>query len=89
MWWRAGIKAVLHCTPDSVPVHLYGFNWHNSTWHGHKARPSCSYRRAHSLVLRATATAGARACWTSSSCNAYDEHGSGISRVLGEQLGMP
>lgn len=40
----AGIRAVLHCTSDDVPIHLFGFNWHNSTWRGHKVccSTSCS-----------------------------------------------
>ncbi len=38
----AGIRAVLHCTPDDVPIHLFGFNWHNSTWRGHKVCCSTS-----------------------------------------------
>ena len=40
----AGIRGVLHCTPDDMPLHIFGFNWHNSTWRGHKVRsrmPEC------------------------------------------------
>ena len=31
-----GLKAVLLCTPDSLPIHIYGFNWHGRMWQGHK-----------------------------------------------------
>ncbi|CAL5224360.1 g7034 [Coccomyxa viridis] len=31
-----GIRGVLHCTPEDTPIHIFGFNWHNSTWRGHK-----------------------------------------------------
>ena len=31
-----GIRGVLLCTPDDTVIHLFGFNWHNSTWKGHK-----------------------------------------------------
>jgi len=35
----AGLKAALQCLPADVLVHLYGFNWHNSMWKGHKVLP--------------------------------------------------
>ena len=28
---------MLLCTPDSLPIHIYGFNWHGRMWQGHKA----------------------------------------------------
>ena len=34
----AGIKAVLHCAAPAVVVHLFGMNWHEKNWRGHKVR---------------------------------------------------
>eukprot|EP00884_Botryococcus_braunii_P015604 jgi/Botrbrau1/2727/Bobra.0164s0007.1 len=31
-----GISAVLHCTTPNITLHLYGMNWSNKTWSGHK-----------------------------------------------------
>lgn len=30
-----GIQAALHCTPATVKLHIYGFNWSSKTWSGH------------------------------------------------------
>ena len=33
-----GLLGALHCTPEDTVLHLFGFNWHNSTWKGHKVQ---------------------------------------------------
>jgi len=30
-----GVQAALHCTPPSVKLHIFGFNWSKKTWGGH------------------------------------------------------
>ncbi len=47
----AGIRGVLHCTPDDMPIHIFGFNWHNSTWRGHKVRSRVPDSKENSLQL--------------------------------------
>lgn len=34
-----GVQAALHCTPPSVKLHLFGFNWSKKTWAGHNVSP--------------------------------------------------
>jgi hypothetical protein len=30
-----GVQAALHCTPRTVKLHIFGFNWSKKTWAGH------------------------------------------------------
>ncbi|KAK9843669.1 hypothetical protein WJX81_001900 [Elliptochloris bilobata] len=61
-----GIAAVLHCAPPAAVVHLYGMNWHEKTWRGHKMADE----RAHwapavatgRVVVHGTPCHGMREC---------------------------
>ncbi|CAK0785519.1 hypothetical protein CVIRNUC_008729 [Coccomyxa viridis] len=61
-----GIRGVLHCTPDDMPIHIFGFNWHNSTWRGHKMDAEKAFvdraAKEGRIVVHPTTCYGVREC---------------------------
>ena len=61
-----GIAAVLHCAAPDAVIHLYGMNWHEKNWRGHKMGAERSHwapaEAAGRLVVHPTPCHGMREC---------------------------
>jgi len=57
---------VLHCAPPGAVVHLFGMNWHEKTWRGHKMGAERAHwaplEAAGRLVVHGTPCHGMREC---------------------------
>lgn len=61
-----GIAAVLHCAAPGAVAHLYGMNWHEKNWRGHKMGAERAHwapaEAAGRLVVHPTPCHGMREC---------------------------
>ncbi|KAK9918770.1 hypothetical protein WJX75_006764 [Coccomyxa subellipsoidea] len=69
-----GLLGALHCTPEETILHLFGFNWHNTTWKGHKMEMEKAFveglAREGRVVIHETICYGVRECGGSSTFDA-------------------
>lgn len=61
-----GVQAALHCTPRTVKLHIFGFNWSKKTWAGHNVGAEQAYieglQDQDRAVIHRTACTGMREC---------------------------
>ncbi|CAL8471675.1 g11217 [Coccomyxa elongata] len=69
-----GLLGALSCTTEDTMLHLFGFNWHNSTWKGHKMEAEKAFvewlAKEGRVVVHETTCYGVRECGGSSTFDA-------------------
>ncbi|BDA47061.1 hypothetical protein COCOBI_09-5160 [Coccomyxa sp. Obi] len=69
-----GLLGALYCTTEDTVLHLFGFNWHNSTWKAHKMEEEKAFvmwlAKEGRVVIHETTCYGVRECGGSSTFDA-------------------